>query len=64
MSSCQRRLKFEAGANTHPAFCKEPRYAYQDEVRVIWKAKGGKFTPVIFDCPSAAQYCSAYPLTL
>ena len=42
----------------HPALLKEPAYAYQKEVRALWRPIGGPPRPRFIECRKAAKWCS------
>lgn len=45
----------------HPALIKEPAYAYQKEVRALWRPIKTSLAPQIIDCRKLIAWCSAGP---
>ena len=45
------------GHQAHPAVIKDPKYAYQSEVRAMWSPVAGSIEPIILNCPDVLQYC-------
>jgi len=43
--------------NVNPALIKDLRYAYQKEVRALWKPKIKSIQPLFVDVPDAVKYC-------
>ena len=61
LSKCRyidRTQHYSRQHSIHPAFMKDPRYKYQQEVRVIWIPEENPIEPVILECPQLRMHCS------
>lgn len=52
-----RSQHYSQSHRSHPALLKDPRYAYQKEVRAIWMPLESKIEPLIIECRPASKFC-------
>lgn len=59
----EKRTDWTSPHQSPPWMMKSREYAYQQEVRAIWKPKKATVEPFFIDVPDAIKYCRAYDLT-
>ncbi len=53
----QRTQHYLRDPGIHPALIKDPEYAYQKELRVIWSPANQPIEPLIVECAPASHFC-------
>ena len=54
-----RSVPYDRDDGMHPALIKDPAYAYQKEVRALWRPRSSRPVPKVVESQKAAKWCSA-----